>query len=54
MYTMGERKYDEMTPYVNITILFMKFSVLIRECLEVGQQPDGPAPGVPSEKQRLY
>jgi hypothetical protein len=31
---MGAMKYDEMTPYVNITILFVKFSGEIRESFE--------------------
>jgi hypothetical protein len=31
MYTIGAMKYDEMTPYVNITILFVKFSGEILE-----------------------
>ena len=50
MYTMGARKYDEMTPYVNITILFVKFSELIQECFGVGSGRRG----VPGELRRLY
>ena len=53
MYTMGARKYDEMTPYVNITILFVKFSELIREFSAIGAA-GRPRGGVRGERRRLY
>jgi hypothetical protein len=37
MDTMGAMKKDEMTPYLNITILFVKFSGEIVECFNDGK-----------------
>src|ERR1700756_2738811 len=47
-------KYDEMTPYVNITILFVKFSGGHSGTLRGLKRPDAPTAGMPGERRRLY